>query len=66
MSMTNHSVKYTEALKVASKQGWRFTTAFPRSNILYSTMMLSGFKWDFVGKAWVKRHHPYVFLGEAS
>lgn len=62
----NRHVKYTEALATATAAGWRFTTAQPRSNILYQALLLSGFRWDFVNKRWVKWHQSYVVLGEAS
>jgi hypothetical protein len=64
--MVNQSAKYRAALAVAARAGWRFTCAYPRSNILYSAMMMSGYQWSYVDKTWVKRRTAYVVLKEAT
>jgi hypothetical protein len=64
--MGNTSAKYRAALATAERIGWRFTSLMPRSTVLYHAMMLSGMKWNYVDKAWVKWRQPYVVLKESA
>ena len=59
---TNSHPKYTQALAVAAREGWRFTSVHPRSNILYYALLMSGYKWTPQTQEWQRWRQPYVRL----